>query len=43
MSPQPRLVASIVLIIVVDVSFWSRLAGGDPEGTVGRNPTIGVI
>jgi hypothetical protein len=31
-----------LIIIVANVSFWPRLTGGDPEGTVGRNPTIGV-
>ena len=42
MSPQSRLVAGVVLIIAANVSFWPRLTGGDPEGTVGRNPTMGV-
>jgi len=31
-----------ITIVVADVSFWRRLTGGDSEGTVGRNPTIGV-
>ena len=42
MSPQSRLVAGIVLIMVVDVSFRSRLTGSGPEGTVDHNPTKGV-
>jgi len=31
MSPQSRLVAGIVLIMVADVSFWSRLTGSGPK------------
>jgi hypothetical protein len=30
-----------IIIVVANVSFWSRLTGG-PGGTVGHNPTIGV-
>jgi hypothetical protein len=31
-----------IIIVVADVSFRPRLAGSDPEGTVGRNQTTGV-
>ena len=31
-----------VIIVVANVSFRPRLTGSGPEGTVGRNPTIGV-
>jgi hypothetical protein len=46
-TPSPRLAhltftPPALIIIVANVSFWPRLTGGDPEGTVGRNPTIGV-
>jgi hypothetical protein len=42
MSPQSRPVASIVLIIVANISFRPRLTGSGPEGTVDHNPTKGV-
>jgi len=30
------------IMVVANVSLWSRLTGRGPEGTVGHNPTIGV-
>jgi hypothetical protein len=31
-----------LIIVVANVSFWPRLTGSGPEGTVGCNPTRGV-
>jgi len=31
-----------IIIVVANVSFQPRLTDGDPEGTVGHSPTIGV-